>query len=207
MSDPTEGQARPALHGQGLLRPASRPARNASYDDVAIIRIEQLYPLRKDELLEVLSVYPDGTPVVWVQEEPKNMGAWAYMNRELPGCSRDRSTGRASAGRCRRARRPARRRATSSSRRASMAEAFGKGPRRRWRCTLRVPALGESISEATLGAWKRAEGDEVDGRRAAGRGREREGDAGGPIAGGGRPAQDPAQGGRDRGRRRRDRRD
>jgi 2-oxoglutarate dehydrogenase E1 component len=55
------------------------------YDDVAIVRVEQLYPLRKDDLLEILSVYRDGTPVVWVQEEPKNMGAWAYMNRELQG--------------------------------------------------------------------------------------------------------------------------
>jgi 2-oxoglutarate dehydrogenase E1 component len=55
------------------------------YDDVAIIRVEQLYPLRKDELLEALSAFKDGTPVVWVQEEPKNMGAWPYMNRELPG--------------------------------------------------------------------------------------------------------------------------
>jgi len=55
------------------------------YDDVAIVRVEQLYPLRKDDLLEVLSVYTDGTPVVWVQEEPKNMGAWAYMNREMQG--------------------------------------------------------------------------------------------------------------------------
>jgi 2-oxoglutarate dehydrogenase E1 component len=54
------------------------------YDDVAIIRVEQLYPLRKDELLDVLSVYPDGTPVAWVQEEPKNMGAWSYINRDLP---------------------------------------------------------------------------------------------------------------------------
>jgi 2-oxoglutarate dehydrogenase E1 component len=55
------------------------------YDDVAIVRVEQLYPLRKDDLLEILSAYDDGTPVVWVQEEPKNMGAWAYMNRELQG--------------------------------------------------------------------------------------------------------------------------
>ena len=55
------------------------------YDDVAIIRVEQLYPLRRDELLEILSAYPEGTPVVWVQEEPKNMGAWTYVNRELPG--------------------------------------------------------------------------------------------------------------------------
>jgi 2-oxoglutarate dehydrogenase E1 component len=55
------------------------------YDDTAIVRVEQLYPLRKDDLLELLSAFPDGTPVVWVQEEPKNMGAWAYMNRELAG--------------------------------------------------------------------------------------------------------------------------
>ena len=54
------------------------------WQDVAIIRVEQLYPMYKDEVLDVLSVYSDGTPVVWVQEEARNMGAWAYMNRELP---------------------------------------------------------------------------------------------------------------------------
>jgi 2-oxoglutarate dehydrogenase E1 component len=54
------------------------------YDDVAIVRVEQLFPLHKDELLETLSGFAEGTPVVWVQEEPKNMGAWAYVNRELP---------------------------------------------------------------------------------------------------------------------------
>jgi 2-oxoglutarate dehydrogenase E1 component len=53
-------------------------------DDVAIIRIEQLFPLRKDDLIKCLADVPHGTPVTWVQEEPKNMGAWPYMNRELP---------------------------------------------------------------------------------------------------------------------------
>jgi 2-oxoglutarate dehydrogenase E1 component len=44
--------------------------------DVAILRVEQLYPLR-DELLEsALAKYRPGTPVFWVQEEPANMGAW-----------------------------------------------------------------------------------------------------------------------------------
>src|SRR5262245_2906852 len=38
------------------------------YDDVAIVRIEQLYPLYKDELLEILSAFADGTQVAWVQE-------------------------------------------------------------------------------------------------------------------------------------------
>jgi len=54
-------------------------------DDIAIIRVEQLYPLHKEELLAAIKVFPAGIPVVWVQEEPKNMGAWTYMNREMPG--------------------------------------------------------------------------------------------------------------------------
>ncbi len=52
-------------------------------DDVAIIRMEKLYPLPHAELKEALSVYPDNTPVYWVQEEPRNMGAWIYLRANL----------------------------------------------------------------------------------------------------------------------------
>ncbi|HQE75405.1 MAG TPA: 2-oxoglutarate dehydrogenase E1 component [Candidatus Hydrogenedentes bacterium] len=45
-------------------------------DDVALVRIEQLYPLREEYLEDALRSYPDGTDMVWVQEEPQNMGAW-----------------------------------------------------------------------------------------------------------------------------------
>lgn len=48
-------------------------------NDVAILRLEQLYPTPDKELEEVLSAYPDGTPVVWAQEEPENMGAWRFL--------------------------------------------------------------------------------------------------------------------------------
>jgi 2-oxoglutarate dehydrogenase E1 component len=65
---------------------AAREERNAH--DVAIVRVEQLFPLRKDEILKCLADIPGGTPVTWVQEEPKNIGAWPYMNRELPGALR-----------------------------------------------------------------------------------------------------------------------
>ena len=41
--------------------------------------MEQLYPLAKDLLLSVLSAYREKTPVVWVQEEPENMGAWRFL--------------------------------------------------------------------------------------------------------------------------------
>jgi 2-oxoglutarate dehydrogenase E1 component len=48
-------------------------------DDVAIIRIEQLYPLPKKALARALEGYPAGIPVIWIQEEPENMGAWTYI--------------------------------------------------------------------------------------------------------------------------------
>jgi 2-oxoglutarate dehydrogenase E1 component len=47
--------------------------------DVALVRLEQLYPLRDEHLAESLGRYREGTPVVWVQEEPANMGAWRYL--------------------------------------------------------------------------------------------------------------------------------
>src|SRR5690606_5239160 len=56
----------------------ARDKRNA--DDVAIVRFEQLYPIRKQELMDLLAGYSDDTDVVWVQEEPWNMGAWFFMN-------------------------------------------------------------------------------------------------------------------------------
>ncbi|MDB6125964.1 MAG: 2-oxoglutarate dehydrogenase, subunit [Pedosphaera sp.] len=48
-------------------------------NDVAIIRLEQLYPLNAEMLQAVLKPYRDGTPAFWVQEEPENMGAWRYL--------------------------------------------------------------------------------------------------------------------------------
>jgi 2-oxoglutarate dehydrogenase E1 component len=47
-------------------------------NDVAILRVEQFYPLRDEVLANALIPYSTQTPVIWVQEEPENMGAWAY---------------------------------------------------------------------------------------------------------------------------------
>jgi 2-oxoglutarate dehydrogenase E1 component len=52
---------------------------SAHRDDVAIVRLEQLYPLTRETLTAALSRYPQGTPVHWVQEEPANMGALNYL--------------------------------------------------------------------------------------------------------------------------------
>jgi 2-oxoglutarate dehydrogenase E1 component len=51
--------------------------------DVAIIRIEQLYPLPRRPLEAALAGYQPGTPVVWVQEEPENMGGWRFLRIHL----------------------------------------------------------------------------------------------------------------------------
>ena len=48
-------------------------------DEVAILRLEQLYPLPEAELTAALSVYKKDTPVYWVQDEPRNMGAWSHL--------------------------------------------------------------------------------------------------------------------------------
>jgi 2-oxoglutarate dehydrogenase E1 component len=53
--------------------------------DVAIVRMEQLYPLPFDRLKAALAPYRDGTPVYWVQEEPENMGAWRFLLARFGG--------------------------------------------------------------------------------------------------------------------------
>lgn len=53
-------------------------------DDVALIRLEQLYPLRPEEIQQILAPYADGTDFVWVQEEPKNMGGWYFVHARMP---------------------------------------------------------------------------------------------------------------------------
>ncbi|MEQ8965204.1 MAG: 2-oxoglutarate dehydrogenase E1 component [Azospirillaceae bacterium] len=51
-------------------------------EDVAIIRLEQLYPFPRDPLAEELEKYPNAD-VVWCQEEPHNMGAWFFVDRKI----------------------------------------------------------------------------------------------------------------------------
>ena len=47
--------------------------------DVAIVRVEQFYPLPDEHLRAALEPFGDATPVVWLQEEPENMGAWRHL--------------------------------------------------------------------------------------------------------------------------------
>ena len=56
--------------------------------DTAIVRVELLYPFPEERVHEVIDGYPNLREILWVQEEPKNMGAWTFMEprlRELTG--------------------------------------------------------------------------------------------------------------------------
>ena len=57
--------------------------RRAATREVAICRVEQLYPFPKAALNTVLAGYPSVREVVWLQEEPENMGAWEFMRPRL----------------------------------------------------------------------------------------------------------------------------
>ena len=52
-------------------------------DNIALIRMEQLYPVPKKELLDVLSKYNRGSMMIWCQEEHRNMGAWQFIREHL----------------------------------------------------------------------------------------------------------------------------
>ncbi|MCA1693937.1 MAG: multifunctional oxoglutarate decarboxylase/oxoglutarate dehydrogenase thiamine pyrophosphate-binding subunit/dihydrolipoyllysine-residue succinyltransferase subunit, partial [Actinobacteria bacterium] len=60
----------------------AREERSASR--VAIVRVEQLYPLPGAEIAEIISAYPNAREHAWVQEEPVNQGAWSFMALNLP---------------------------------------------------------------------------------------------------------------------------
>lgn len=57
--------------------------RKLGLNDVAIVRIEQLYPLPEARLIDELNKYPNLEQILWAQEEPLNQGAWYYLAPEL----------------------------------------------------------------------------------------------------------------------------
>lgn len=52
-------------------------------ENIALVRLEQLYPLQQDQLEAILSKYSNRKELIWAQEEPENMGAWTYILRTL----------------------------------------------------------------------------------------------------------------------------
>ncbi len=57
--------------------------------NVAIVRIEQLYPFPEEELKKILATYPNAKNILWCQEEPKNQGAWFTSQHHMQACLKD----------------------------------------------------------------------------------------------------------------------
>jgi 2-oxoglutarate dehydrogenase complex dehydrogenase (E1) component-like enzyme len=62
--------------------------------DVAVCRLEQLYPVPMRDLRAMLDAYPQAEEIVWVQEEPENMGAWDFIRPHLQEVSGGRTVSR-----------------------------------------------------------------------------------------------------------------
>ncbi|WP_127022141.1 2-oxoglutarate dehydrogenase E1 component [Flagellimonas beolgyonensis] len=52
-------------------------------DDVALVRVEQLFPLPAEEMRAIIKKYKNANDIVWAQEEPRNMGAWSFILMHL----------------------------------------------------------------------------------------------------------------------------
>jgi 2-oxoglutarate dehydrogenase E1 component len=57
--------------------------RRAADDSLAVLRVEELYPFPDAEIRSMLEAYPKLHEVIWLQEEPQNMGAWWFVERHL----------------------------------------------------------------------------------------------------------------------------
>ena len=65
-----------------------------SRDDVALVRVEQLFPVPANQMNAVIKKYKNADDLVWAQEEPKNMGAWSHMLMHFEGASNFRVASR-----------------------------------------------------------------------------------------------------------------
>jgi 2-oxoglutarate dehydrogenase E1 component len=78
-----ENVTRLVLHSGKFYYDLIESEHRAQHPDVAIIRVEQLYPFPKDILQGIIERYPNLQEIIWAQEEPKNMGGWDFMHWRL----------------------------------------------------------------------------------------------------------------------------
>jgi 2-oxoglutarate dehydrogenase E1 component len=96
VEDLTSGRFEPVLHDVATSDEVTRvlitsgkvyydlkAARDKASAKVAILRLEQFYPFPQPLLAEALKGYPNAKEIVWVQEEPRNMGAWPFLREHL----------------------------------------------------------------------------------------------------------------------------
>ncbi|HEX8937703.1 MAG TPA: 2-oxoglutarate dehydrogenase E1 component, partial [Sphingomicrobium sp.] len=90
LNPPAEGETRRLVLCSGKLAYELMEARDAAGDlGVEVVRIEQLYPFPSEPLVKRLNAMPKLTELVWAQEEPKNNGAWLFVEDLLEQCLAD----------------------------------------------------------------------------------------------------------------------
>jgi 2-oxoglutarate dehydrogenase E1 component len=98
----TEGQFRVVIDDESVTEPTavkrvvlcsgkvfydlSQVRDEKSVDNVALVRLEQLYPFPDGEVKAALARYPQATQVAWCQEEPQNQGAWYCSRHNIQAC-------------------------------------------------------------------------------------------------------------------------
>ncbi|KGR81827.1 2-oxoglutarate dehydrogenase E1 component [Lysinibacillus odysseyi] len=89
IEQPTTGNTPKAVEkillasGKVTIDLADRVKDGEGFDHLHIVRVEQLYPFPAEQVKEIISRFPNAKEIVWVQEEPKNQGAWNYMLEHL----------------------------------------------------------------------------------------------------------------------------
>jgi 2-oxoglutarate dehydrogenase E1 component len=90
LDPPAEGETRRLVLCSGKLAYELMEARDAAGDlGVEIVRIEQLYPFPSEPLVKRLKAMPRLADLIWAQEEPKNNGAWLFVEDILERCLAD----------------------------------------------------------------------------------------------------------------------
>src|SRR5206468_7752789 len=90
LNPPAERETRRLVLCSGKLAYELMEARDAAGDlGVEIIRIEQLYPFPSEPLIKRLKAMPKLGDIIWAQEEPKNNGAWLFVEDLLERCLAD----------------------------------------------------------------------------------------------------------------------
>jgi multifunctional 2-oxoglutarate metabolism enzyme len=80
---PERGHVRRIVLATGKVGHEALTARDECSTPAAVVRVEQLYPWPRDQLAEVVAGYPSADEIVWLQEEPENMGPWSFVKGRL----------------------------------------------------------------------------------------------------------------------------
>lgn len=87
--DTSKDQVRRVVICSGKIAVDLFASRHRDEAKTAIIRIEQLYPFPADDLTRVLDTYPGIEEIIWVQEEPRNMGPWHFVQSQWLNVMKD----------------------------------------------------------------------------------------------------------------------